>query len=127
VIPMCFPIVISGKQHSPVVGGRSPTARGLEENRAPRRQVTLADPEALHLAPVVVRQCVSGRRRFDVAGLFAVEDANAVAARRGLSRAHVHRIAAGEIRRPSYETVARLEKLPCAFGSGPTADVTRNS
>jgi len=44
-----------------------------------------------------------------------------------LDRAHVHRIAAGEIRRPSYETVARLEKLPCAFASGPTAGVTRNS
>ena len=34
-----------------------------------------------------------------------------IARRAGLSRAHVHRIAAGEVRRPSYDTVQRLKTL----------------
>jgi len=62
-----------------------------------------------------------------IVGLRAEMSVQEIGRRAGLSRAHVHRIAAGEIRRPSYKTVARLEKLPCAFASGPTAGVTRNS
>jgi|RhiMethySRZTD1v2_1073278.scaffolds.fasta_scaffold2881941_1 transcriptional regulator with XRE-family HTH domain len=34
-----------------------------------------------------------------------------IARRAGLSRSYVHKIAAGEVRRPSYETVHRLERL----------------
>src|SRR3954447_4039097 len=34
-----------------------------------------------------------------------------IAARTGISRAHLYRLAVGDIRRPSHETVSRLEKL----------------
>ena len=71
-----------------LTSGRSPMARGLEENRAARRKVALADPKALHGSPVEFRRCEAGRRSLDVAGLFAVEDARATSAaeRAGVSR-----------------------------------------
>jgi len=34
-----------------------------------------------------------------------------IAARTGISRAHLYRLAAGDIRRPSYDTVSKIEKL----------------
>jgi len=38
-----------------------------------------------------------------------------IARRAGLSRQYVHRIAAGEVRRPSHETVVRLQTLQRAL------------
>ena len=46
-----------------------------------------------------------------IAGLRTEMSVQEIARRAGLSRNHVHRIAAGDVKRPSFETVTKLQRL----------------
>ena len=54
-----------------------------------------------------------------IVGLRAEMSVQEIARRAGISRAHAHRLLAGEVRRPSYDTVMRLERLQRTFATGP--------
>ena len=47
-----------------------------EGNCTAGRQTALGDPPPLHLSPVEYGRCKRDKRRFDVTGLFTVEDAD---------------------------------------------------
>jgi transcriptional regulator with XRE-family HTH domain len=42
-----------------------------------------------------------------------------IARRSGISRTHLHRLQTGQSRRPSYETVHRLERVVRSLGTTP--------
>jgi len=46
-----------------------------------------------------------------IAGFRVTTSMQQISTQTGLSRAHLYRLAAGDIRRPSYETVERLQRL----------------
>ena len=60
-----------------------------------------------------------------IVGLRAEMSVQEIARRAGISRAHAHRLLAGEVRRPSYDTVMRLERLQRTFATGPAVVVKK--
>ena len=48
-----------------------------------------------------------------------------IARRAGISMSYAHRLLAGEVRRPSYDTVMRLERLQRTFATGPAGVVKK--
>jgi len=60
-----------------------------------------------------------------IVGLRAGMSVQEIARRAGISRAHAHRLLAGEVRRPSYDTVMRLERLQRTFATRPAGVVKK--
>jgi len=60
-----------------------------------------------------------------IVGLRAEMSVQEIARRAGISRAHAHRLLAGEVKRPSYDTVMRLERLQRTFATGPAGVVKK--
>jgi len=52
-----------------------------------------------------------------IVGLRAEMSVQEIARRAGISRAHAHRLLAGEVRRPSYDTVMRLQNVQRSLGT----------
>jgi hypothetical protein len=64
-----------------------------------------------------------------IAGLRAELPVREIAKRAGISRAHAHRLIAGDVRRPSHEVVQRLQGVQRAIATSAAApkvgDVTK--
>jgi hypothetical protein len=52
-----------------------------------------------------------------IVGLRAELSVGEIVRRSGISRTHIHRLQTGQSRRPSYETVSRLERVVRSMGT----------
>lgn len=66
-----------------------------------------------------------------IRGLAGGNAVQQIARKAGISRGHAHRLLAGEVRRPSHETVVRLQSVQRSLGTpaaaGKVGRVTRSS